>query len=348
MRSSILRDIGLNLVIIEIFMQKFLVVLFACCINLDASTSSAQDSEPEETITETTPANGTKPKAKPKSDASTTPIRAPKAKTTDSSFARDTLAVTPSETSWWSPKGMQHSIGVELSDSNFGVLGTDAIAYGFALEKFGVDLYFAYTKDSNSATVNVTQSSNELSNPKSMTVTQRFSGTENPKKTTLGIQPKYFFFSDRWFKASIGFLFAQTPKTSVRYKTGSVTTIYSDTSNMSTYSVSESSLGSTSSSVDAKLSYGPRINVEFYLKWFPHIGLGFGTGLIQTSGGDVKNSTSTQTRSYVVTNGVAATPTSAQTSVTTDTTKTGGTSKTIAVGGTKFNLMGNFAIRYIW
>lgn len=291
-------------------------------------------------------ASKTKSKNKPKSDSSALSTKS--SRKNELSTARDALAVTPSDTSWWSPKGMQHSIGVELSDESFGVLGTDAIAYGFALEKFGIDLFFAYSKNSNSSRVSVTQSTNDTSTPKSMTVTQSFTGSENPKRATFGIQPKYFIFSDQWFKASIGFMIAQTSSTSVRYKTGSVTTTYPDISNMSNYSVSESSFGSVASTTTAKLHYGPRLNIEFYLKWFPHIGLGFGTGLIQMSGGDVKNSTTTQTRSYAVTNGVAANPSTSQTSTTTETTKTGGASKTVALGGTKFNLMGNFAIRYIW
>ena len=123
---------------------------------------------------------------------------------------------------------------------------------------------------------------------------------------------------------------------------------YADSTSSSNYSVTESSLGSISSSVSAKTIYGPRVNVEFYLKWFPHIALGFGTGLLLTQGGDATTSTVTQSRTYTVANGVAAKPTSSQTTSSTDKAKSGGSSKTIAVGGTKFNLMGNFAIRYIW
>ena len=334
--------------IAEDIMLRTQFSLIAFGIFLAPQILSAQDDQQEAPPTEESTANTNKPKPKLKSDTNSSFNKSAKTKPTDASLSRDAFAATPGETSWWSPKGMQHSIGVELSDSSFGVLGTDAIAYGFALEKFGMDLFFAYTKDSNSATVSVTQSTNDVTNPKSMTVTQRFTGSENPKRTTFGIQPKFFFFSDRWFKASLGFMIAQTSKSSVRYKTGSITTTYTDSSNLSNYSVSESSFGSVASSVGSKLIYGPRVNIEFYLKWFPHIGLGFGTGLIQTSGGDLKTSTTTQTRSYVVTNGVAANPTSSQTSSSTDTNKPGGSSKTIAVGGTKFNLMGNFGIRYLW
>lgn len=143
-------------------------------------------------------------------------------------------------------------------------------------------------------------------------------------------------------------MLAYAAKTSVSYKTGSVTTSYADSSNLSNYSVSETGLGSVSSTSSAKMIYGPRLSVEFYLKWFPHIGLGFGTGLLMTQGGDTTTKTTTQTRSYSVTNGVAGTPTSSQTSSATDTVKTGGSSRTIAVGGTRFSLLGNFAIRYIW
>lgn len=298
--------------------------------------------------TEEAPASNLKSKIKPKPEVPSSSSRPGKSKAQDVAQVKDSLVATPDQTSWWSPKSMRHSVGVELSDSTFGVLGTDAVAYGFSLENFGIDIYFAYSKDANSAVENVTQTSNDVSTPKTLTINKRYTGVQNPKKTTFGIQPKYIFYSDSWFKTSIGFMLAHASRTSVRYRTGTVTTTYADSSVLSNYSVTESAFGYISSTVSPKIIYGPRLNVEFYLKWFPHIALGFGTGMLLTQGGDVTTSTSTQTRSYTVTDGVAANPTSSQTSSSTDKVKSGGSSRTIAVGGTRFNLMGNFGIRYIW
>jgi hypothetical protein len=294
-------------------------------------------------------ADGAASRTKPKSKVETVPVHGVKSKPQDlPPQTKESLAPTPDQTSWWSPKGMQHSIGIELSDSSFGVLGADAVAYGFSTEKFGLDFYLAYEKEANTASESVTQTTNDAQTPKTKEVTTSYNGSVNPRQTTIGFQPKYIFYSDRWFKASFGFMLAQKAKTSVSYKTGSITKTYSDSSKLSDYSVSETDFGTVSSTVSSKMIYGPRLNVEFYLKWFPHISLGFGTGLLQTQGGDVTNSRNTQTRSYKVTNGVSAEPTSSETTSETGKIKTGGTSKTVAVGGTKFSLLGNFAIRYIW
>jgi len=330
-------------------MRLFFAIRLILILSLVSSKAAiAQDSEDLTGENEGRATVISKPKVKTIPDSVPLPPPGGKSKNTGLPLAKDGLAPTPDQTSWWSPKGMRHSVGVELSDSSFGVLGADAVTYGFSFEKFGADFYLAYVKDANSATESVAQTSNDVSTPKTLTVTKRYSGSENPRKTTLGVQPKYIFFSDRWLKVSVGMMLAHSQKTSVRYKTGSMIMSYADSASSSNYSVTESSLGSISSSVSAKTIYGPRVNVEFYLKWFPHIALGFGTGLLLTQGGDATTSTVTQSRTYSVANGVTANPTSSQTTSSTDKVKSGGSSKTIAVGGTKFNLMGNFAIRYIW
>jgi hypothetical protein len=312
-----------------------------------AGPSRAQGANDESSEGEESAASESRSKSKSKSKP--VPITSPsKPRTPDETLSKESLALTPDQTSWWSPKGMQHSIGVELSDASFGVLGTQAIAYGFMVDKLGVDLYFAHSKDANTSTSSITRTSNDASTPKTLTVVQKFTGTDNHKKTTFGVQPKYVFFADRWFKASVGFMLAYTPKSSVRYRTGTISTTYADATSVNNYSVSESSFGSISSSISSKTLYGPRISTEFYLKWFPHIALGFGTGLILSSGADATTDTSTQSRSYTVTNGVVGTPTTAQTTSASETTKTNGTAKTVAIGGTTFSLLGNFSLRYIW
>jgi hypothetical protein len=61
-----------------------------------------------------------------------------------------------------------------------------------------------------------------------------------------------------------------------------------------------------------------------------------------------KTRTKTTTQTYVVTNGVAAAPTSYSQVDKTETIDTGGEGSTIAIAGEYFNLMGAFTIRYVW
>jgi hypothetical protein len=260
----------------------------------------------------------------------------------------DGLAPTPSETSWWSPKGTQHSVGVELSDASYGALGTTAIAYGFSRDRFGIELYMGYTKEQDTAATTSTTATNDASTPKTKTVSQEFSGVKKPKQTTFGIQPKFYFFSDRWFKASVGFMIARTSSSAVKYNTGTTTTTYADSSNLNSYTVSQTDYGTVSQKSTDKLLYGPRLNTEFYLKWFPHIALGFGTGLIMSTGADATATSSTSNKTYAVTNGTAANPTVDRTESAEQKTPSGGTAKTLALGGSTFSLLGSFTVRYIW
>ena len=260
----------------------------------------------------------------------------------------ESLAPTPDQTSWWSPKGMKHSIGVELSDSNYGALGATSIAYGFSLEKFGMDVYFGHSKEMDTAVSTTITTSNDDTTPKTKNVITEYTGKKKPKQTTLGIQPKFVFVSDRWFRASLGFMFARTATSAVSYKQGTITTTYADSSNLNNNSVTEAGYGNVSSSSTAKLLYGPRINTEFFLKWFPHIALGFGTGMILSSGDDATLKSDTEDKSYIVTNGTPAKPTTSTTTSTEQKTPSGGTAKTLALGGSTFSLLGSFSVRYIW
>jgi hypothetical protein len=269
-------------------------------------------------------------------------------KTRTTLTADDSLAPTPSETSWWSTKGMRHSIGVELSDASYGALGTTAIAYGYSRDKFGIDLYMGYSKEQDTAATTSTTSTNDAATPKTKTVSQEFSGVKKPKQTTFGIQPKFYFFSDRWFKASVGFMIARTSSSAVKYNTGTTTTTYADSSNLNNYTVSQTDYGTVSQKSSDKTLYGPRLNTEFYLKWFPHIALGFGTGLIMSTGADATATSSTSNKTYAVTNGTAANPTVDQTESAEQKTPSGGTAKTLALGGSTFSLLGSFTVRYIW
>jgi hypothetical protein len=162
------------------------------------------------------------------------------------------------------------------------------------------------------------------------------------------VQPKYVVFADRWLRATAGFMFAYTSTGSVSYKTGSTTTSWSDTAQETTYSVQRNDVGNVSSSTTGRLLLGPRVGTDFYLRWFPHLSLGFSTGLLFGSGGQTTTKTDTEDKSFSVTNGAEQVPTVHTKNSAKSTQTPGTTGETVAIGGSTFNLMGSFTLRYVW
>jgi hypothetical protein len=70
--------------------------------------------------------------------------------------------------------------------------------------------------------------------------------------------------------------------------------------------------------------------------------------VILSSGADTTAKTLTKNRSYTVTDGTAATPTTDETSSIEQRQPSGGTATTLALGGSTFSLLGSFSVRYIW
>jgi hypothetical protein len=279
-------------------------------------------------------------------------VASPRLDSGEGATAPETLnsseASTSNKSQTATPPKMRHSLGVELSDADFGVLGTTAINYGYMMQSFGLEIYLGYNKASDTVKHTETLNQNDISTPKSKITIASDSGKVNPTQLTFGLQPKFVLFSDRWFRATTGLMLAYSTTSTVSYKTGTTTTTVSDTSQPANYTVSQADTGTVSVTTQPRIILGPRFGTDFFLRWFPHLSLGFSTGILMGSGGVTTTKTNTEDKVFAVSNGAEQSPTIHTITSATEEQKPGTTKSTVAVGGTVFNLFGSFNLRYVW
>lgn len=263
------------------------------------------------------------------------------------SLAADTgsLVVEPS---WWKAGLHNYNIGYEAA-AGTGILGQNVIVGGLWFNSnLGLDVFLGYNKGANGSTETVTDSTNVLATPNTRTTTTSYSGTNTGSNITLGANVKYRLVQTDWFQFNIGMMLAFLPGSSGDYQTGSRTETYADVSNTGNKTVTETALGTITSKTSTQIAVGPRLGTEFYIKWFPHLAVGFSTGILTTLTGETTTTTDTTSQSYTVTSGTAGTPTTKTTSHSVATNKLGFRGTTFGIGGTTFSLTGTFSLRYVW
>ncbi len=251
------------------------------------------------------------------------------------------------ESQAWMPKGYRFLVGLE----SLGAMPVTAISVGTWNGSFGIELLGAYSRNTDSVQESVVESvSNELIATSSKTATTSYSGAKNPMQVTLGTKAKFRVLQNNWAQVYFGGIGGLSWTGSATHQTGTRTESYADRSNTSNYSVSESGIGTVERSSALQLFAGPLLGTEFYLKWLPHLALGFSTGFSLNVGGGVTTTTSTATKSYSVTGGVAGTPVSHTSSRTTVATSPGHLrGATFGLGGSSFALFTTaFTLRYVW
>lgn len=253
------------------------------------------------------------------------------------------------EPSWWKANMYSYSIGYETGSNSTGVLGQNVMTGGLWLsDKFGFDLFLGYTKGANGSTTSVSNETNIISTPSTLTVLTQYSGTNSGSNIAIATNVKYRVLQTDWFQFNIGMMVAFIPSSSADYSTGSKREVYADVTNTGNKTVTETGLGSVKVASSSQIIVGPRLGSEFYIKWFPHLAIGFSTGVVTTLSGETTTTTDSSNKTYVVTNGTPATPTVNTSTHTVDTTKLGTTGTTFGLGGTSFSLLGSFSIRYVW
>ncbi|MCC6278457.1 MAG: hypothetical protein IT289_11140 [Oligoflexia bacterium] len=244
------------------------------------------------------------------------------------------------------PSPYRYSLGYESSTT--GIMAQNYIVGGKWLSSnFGIDIYFGFTKSADTTATSVATSTNALTNARTITTT--YSGSANPNVFTLAAFPKWKLFRNNWLFVFGGPFAGVNYLTKVEYPNGGNTVETIPNANDPTNkSVVDTSIGTTTIESRMHIVAGPRIGAEIFLKWFPQISVGMATGIATTIGADTKQKTSTRSRTYNVVNGVDQAPTADSNAVTETTTKPGISSSTFGLGGTQFNLFGNFTIRYYW
>jgi len=269
----------------------------------------------------------------------------------DANTAPDPTAVQVSEPSWWSPEKARYSIGYEYTGNIGGIaqspLPQNAVALGMWLSPdIGVELLVGY----NHGADNATTSTNTAVDPNAQTsnVTTTYSGTMNATSVLLGGILKYRAFQNSWFQFNLGAMVAVVPGDGTSVNTGTTTVSTPNTTQPTTFSTTDTNIGTVSTNTNLAVSVGPRLGTEFYLKWVPHLALGFETGVLTTFGGQTTTTTSTQSDSFNTTNGTAGTKTVSGTTTNVVTTKPGTVANTFGAGGLAFQLTGAFTLRYIF
>jgi len=247
---------------------------------------------------------------------------------------------------WWSPESQQYALGYENGSGNFNVFAQNAMVFGIWVgPRLGLDIYLGYTKDADTYTTTSASSESSLNTTKTASTT--YSGIKNQNYYTLGLGLKYVLYQNSWVQINFGGVAAVTLPSSATYSSGTITETFAVKTDPTNKSVVD-----TVGSIEAKtaLAYhvGPKIGSEFYLKWFPHLSLGFATGLLASFGGNTATTTTTRNKIFTVVNGTEQTPSTDTTSVSVADRDLGMRAKTFGIGGTVFNLFGNFTIRYVW
>ena len=249
-------------------------------------------------------------------------------------------------TSWWSPERQLYYLGFE-GTAGASILPKAAVVFGYwATPNVSIEGYLGYTKTTETYNESVATTEDSVSNTRS-TVTS-YTGSMTPHTFLIGGGARYKVVQTSWFQFTIGGVVAVVPGNNASNRTGTSTQTIQSLSVPTSFTTVETALGTVTSDTNWQLSVGPKLGTEFYLKWIPHLALGFSTGVFASFGGDTTTTTATRTRTYLTVNGVPQTPTSDTSSSTVAVQKLGTRGTTFGIGGTIFNLFGNFTIRYVW
>ncbi len=247
---------------------------------------------------------------------------------------------------WWSPEKQHHSVGFE-GTAGVSVLPKNAVLFGWWLtEDIGIDAYLGYTKAADNASTTTASADDGVANSRTITTTS--GGVRNPHTFLFGGGVRYKVYQNSWFQFTLGAIAAIVPGNSTEWSTGSSVQTIGSLSTPGSYTMTETGLGTRKSENSILFNIGPKLGTEFYLKWIPHLAIGFSTGILASFGGTNTTTTTARTRTFAVNNGTPQTPTTDTSTTTVATTTLGPQGLTFGVGGTQFNLIGNFTIRYIW
>ncbi len=170
-------------------------------------------------------------------------------------------------------------------------------------------------------------------------------GSKSASSITLGGRPKLRVVQNNWLQVYEGFLLGATLIGSVDYPTGTIT----DRTQTGNKTVAKSGSVTITRSTSLQVFAGPTLGSEIYLRWIPHLALGFSTGLYFVCGGTTKTTTSTGNKNYTVTNGTAANPTVQNSNTSTTEVNQDLRGSTLGLGGSTFSILNTtFTVRYVW
>lgn len=241
----------------------------------------------------------------------------------------------------------EYSIGFDSTSSTLGVWGQNAAVFGIWGESWGIEFIGGWTTGSDSASTSVATATTVVGGT-NQTITTTHSGSRNPHAITLATVVKHKIFANKWLQVYGGLLMGANLFLSRSRPTGTETITVANTADPDDYSVSQVNLGTVTTSQSVQFLAGPKLGAEVFLKWFPHVAIGFSTAVVAKLGGKSTTLTETASKTFSVVNGVAQAPSSHSTSVTEAESDPGLSGATFGLGGTSFQFTGVFTIRYVW
>lgn len=231
------------------------------------------------------------------------------------------------------PETFRYSLGFEraLSGSgatagaDIGPFPNDALVIGrWFSPRFGLDLDVGISRTSDTFATNTTTTAAPD------TTVETYTGTKSATNLFLGATVKYRWFQNEWLQVYVGSILGLRPGTKVEQPTGTRTTTGGTTT--------EANYGTVTTERGTQFVIGPKLGAQFYPKWFPHVALGFATGIAFQFGGSTKTTTSTADKD------AAGTVTDQTTTIANGDGRSNIT--TFGLGGTTFSLVTAFNVRY--
>ncbi len=257
----------------------------------------------------------------------------------------------------FNPYIYNYSVGLEgPALTGTSILKETAVAFGLWVDRsLGMEFYLGYTRSADTATTTTTNVANAFATTRTLTTAS--TGTGATSQVILGGALKYRIHQRKHFGVSADFIFSINPGATVTYATGTHVETTPDTSDPTTYNVTDTALGNVNVGLSPSFRVGPRLTVDYHLPWLPNLLFGATFGVFTSIGGSTTTTTTVRTQTYAVTGGVAAAPTADTTTTTTAVLAPGTQSSTYGLGGSGFTIgtgsglspvvmIGTFRIRY--
>lgn len=247
----------------------------------------------------------------------------------------------------WHAERTTYALGYEGTGSATSALGQNAISFSWWLDRYwGIELLFGMTKTAGSASESVSTAANVAAT--SSVTTTTYTGSASALSFLVGGILKRRLYQSDWFQLYLGGVLAIVPPSGSSTNTGTRTVTTPNTNAPNDFTTADVALGTIDVSNSMQFVLGPKIGTEFYIKWFPHLAVGFSTGILTTINAYTTTTTNTRTRTVQTVGGVEGTPSTDATVATTATVKRGLQGTTFGIGGTAFQFTGIFTVRYVW
>lgn len=244
----------------------------------------------------------------------------------------------------WMAGSYRTYLGVE--SGQFGIF--PSAVFGKWNGDFGYDLLLGVRKSSDSASVAITDTITDVSSPTSTrTLRTVRTGGVNFWELRIGARPRFKVYRSDWALIYWGVLAGAVYSTSTSYPYETTQQTYSDRSDTANYTINRLNGGTIEQARSLQFYAGPVVGSEFYLPSLPYLALGFSTGVVVGSGGNVTTQQHNTSSVASVVNGVEQPPSSQGARESSGSTEAGLEARTYGLGDS-LGFFSTFTLRYVW